>query len=238
MSDMLDTLDFDDNPTPNFEFRPLAKVSDLRKRWPALTNAKDDDVLYAALVDATREIEDRTSRRIAPFTGHLEEMALVGTNPNEYGGGGNDLPMSLQGSLGQSYASALGINGLIRRFWLDEYAPRYPEMWEYEVTELLVQTTYGSYQDVLSSNGLIDLEKTNGFAWLTIGFFAPEESRVRIVYNGGYVYDTPGSLQRACLLQAVEFLIMESEPQLRDKMSIDEIERQITKLVAPWVKGP
>jgi hypothetical protein len=47
----------------------------------------------------------------------------------------------------------------------------------------------------------------------------------------------PGSLQRACLLQAVEFLIMESEPQQRTNMSIDELERQITKLVAPWVKG-
>jgi hypothetical protein len=60
---------------------------------------------------------------------------------------------------------------------------------------------------------------------------------MRVVYNGGYVYDTPGSLQRACLLQAVEFLIMESEPQQRAHMSIDELERQITKLVAPWVKG-
>ncbi len=222
--------------TPNFEFRPLAEVKDLRKRWPALVNGKDDDVLYAALVDATREIEDRTSRRLAPFTGHIEEKGLTGVNPNEYGGGAGNTPMSLQGSLGQSYADSLGVNGLVRRFWLDEYAPRYPEMWEYQVTDMKVQTTYGSYQEVAESN-LIDLEKTNGFAWLTIGFFSPEESRIRIEYSGGYVYDTPGSLQRACLLQAVELLIMESEPQQRKEMSIDELERQITKLVAPWVKG-
>ena len=234
---MLDLLVPTTTP-PDFNFRPLASTADLRKRWPALCNGKEDPVLYAALVDATREIEDRTSRRMAPFTGHLEEMALVGQNPNEYGGGSGDMPMSLQGSLGQSYASSLGINNLVRRFWLNEYAPRYPEMWEYEVTQVMIQTTYNSWQDVLASNGMIDLEKTNGFAWLTIGFFAPEESRIRIVYNGGYVYDIPGSLQRACLLQAVEFLIMESEPQQRSHMSIDELERQITKLVAPWVKGP
>jgi hypothetical protein len=224
-------------PVPNFTFKPLATVADLQKRWPALTNGKDEETLYAALVDATREIEDRTSRRLAPFTGHVEEFGLTGINPNEYGGGSGNTPMSLQGSLGQSYADSLGVNGLIRRFWINEYAPRYPEMWEYQITSMLVQTTYSSYQDVLQSCGLIDLEKTNGFAWLTIGFFAPEESRLRVTYNGGYVYDTPGSLQRACLLQAVEFLIMESEPQLRAQMSIDELERQITKLVAPWVKG-
>lgn len=234
---MLDTL-VPGTTTPDFSFRPMASTADLRKRYPALCNGKDDEILYAALVDATREIEDRTSRRLAPFQGHLQETALVGQNPNEYGGGSGDMPMSLQGSLGQSYANSLGVNNLIRRFWIDEYAPRYPEMWEYEVTEMVVQTTYNSWQNVGASSGLIDLEKTNGFAWLQIGFFAPEESRIRIVYNGGYVNDMPGSLQRACLLQAVQFLILESEPQQRTNMSIDELERQITKLVAPWVKGP
>ena len=223
---------------PDFSFKPMASVADLQKRWPALTNGKPDDTLYAALVDATREIEDRTSRRLAPFTNHLEEGALVGINPNEYGGAGGNTPMSLQGSLGQSYADSLGVNGLIRRFWIDEYAPRYPEMWEYQVTEMRVLTTYGSWQDISPAQGnIIAMEKTNGFVWLQIGLFAPEESRIRVCYNGGYVYDTPGSLQRACLLQAVEFLIMESEPQQRKDMSIDELERQITKLVAPWVKG-
>ena len=222
---------------PSFEFKPLASVADLRTRYGALCQGKSDEVLYAALVDATREIEDRTSRRLAPFTGHIDELGLTGINPNEFGGGSGNTPMSLQGSLGQSYADSLGVNGLIRRFWLNEYAPRYPEMWEYEIVEMKVQTTYNSWQDVTRQSGLIDLEKTNGFAWLQIGFFAPEESRIRICYNGGYVYDVPGSLQRACILQAVEFLILESEPQQRSHMSIDELERQITKLVAPWVKG-
>lgn len=234
---MTNLLDYSSTVGPSFEFRPLATVADLRKRWKSLCQPKDDDTLYAALVDATREIEDRTSRRLAPFKGHLDELAMTGVNPNEYGGSDGNMPMSLQGSLGQSYANSLGVNGLIRRFWLNEYAPRYPEMWEYEITEMLVQTTYGSWQNILSQGGLIDLEKTNGFAWLQIGFFAPEESRIRIVYNGGYVNDIPGSLQRACLLQAVQFLILESEPQQRNNMSIDELERQITKLVAPWVKG-
>jgi len=229
----------DPEAVPNFEFRPMAAVADLRKRWPALCVGKADETLYAALVDSTREIEDRTSRRLAPFTGHLEEGALVGTNSNEYGGGSGNTPMSLQGSLGQSYANSLGVNNLVRRFWIDEYAPRYPEMWEYQITEMQIMTTYGSWQDISPAQGsVIAVEKTNGFVWLTIGTFAPEESRIKIVYNGGYVYDTPGSLQRACLLQAVEFLIMESEPQQRKDMSIDELERQITKLVAPWVKGP
>lgn len=223
---------------PDFSFRPMATVADLRRRWPALCNSKEDEDLYATLVDSTREIEDRTSRRLAPFTGHLEEGGLVGINPNEYGGSSGNTPMSLRGSLGQSYADSLGVNGLVRRFWLNEYAPRYPEMWEYQISEMQVQTTYGSWQDIGSGNGnLLALEKTNGFAWLTIGFFAPEESRIQIVYNGGYVYDIPGSLQRACLLQAIQFLILESEPQQRTNMSIDELERQITKLVAPWVKG-
>lgn len=224
-------------PVPDFSFKPLATVADLRKRWPALCNPKDDDVLFAALVDATREIEDRTSRRLAPFENHLDELGLTGINPNEFGGGTN-MPTSIQGSLGMSYASSLGINSLIRRFWINEYAPRYPEMWEYEITEMKVLTTYGSYQDISPQQGnILAIEKTNGFVWLQIGLFAPEESRIRVTYNGGYVYDTPGSLQRACLLQAVEFLIMESEPQQRHDMSIDELERQITKLVAPWVKG-
>ena len=188
-------------------------------------------------MDATREIEDRTSRRLAPFVGHLDELGMTGINPNELGGG-NNMPTSLQGSLGMSYASSLGINSLIRRFWLNEYAPRYPEMWEYQVTEMKVLTTYGNWQDVsVQSGNVIDIEKTNGFVWLEIGLFAPEESRIRIVYSGGYVNDIPGSLQRACLLQAVQFIILESEPQQRANMSIDELERQITKLVAPWVKG-
>ena len=223
---------------PDFSFRPMATVADLRKRWPALCNGKDDPDLYASLVDATREIEDRTSRRLAPFTGHIEESGLVGINPNEYGSGGGNMPMSLQGSLGESYANALGVNDLVRRFWINEYAPRYPEMWEYQITDMSILTTYGGLQSIGPNGGMvIAMEKTNGFVWLQSGTFGPEESRIQVTYNGGYVYDMPGSLQRACLLQAVEFLIMESEPQQRAHMSIDELERQITKLVAPWVKG-
>jgi len=234
---MTDLLGYSNTSDQKFAFRPLASVADLRTRWPALCNGKSDETLYAALVDATREIEDRTSRRLAPFTGHLDELGMTGINPNEFGGGTN-MPTSIQGALGMSYASSLGINSLIRRFWLNEYAPRYPEMWEYEILEMRVLTTYGSWQDVSVANGdVIDIEKTTGFTWLQIGLFAPEESRIRICYNGGYVNDTPGSLQRACLLQAVEFLIMEGEPQQRKDMSVDELERQITKLVAPWVKG-
>jgi hypothetical protein len=215
----------------------LASVADLMKRYPELVVDLETTTLADILAEATAHLEDRTGRRLAPFTGHIFQERLFGIDPAEYGNNA-DMPMDIYGSLGMSQAIALGASTLVRHFWLDQFAPVYPELWTYTIESMTIYRTYGDFQPIDFENGGVrGPDVTDGHVWIRLGTFAPEGSRVEVVYSGGYTNGVPPSLRRACLFQAAKFIILEFEPQTRREMNLDQIDQQIDMLIAPWVRG-
>src|SRR5690242_1674804 len=109
--------------------------------WAQLTNGAFADLVRSytdptaqteLLAEATRLCEEACGRRLAPFTGLVETERATGIDPDEYIDAGN-VPLDLAGTLGKSYAYAMGTTSLVRHGWLSEYAARYPEMWTYSI---------------------------------------------------------------------------------------------------------
>jgi hypothetical protein len=215
----------------------LATVADVQRRYPELVVDLEPALIADLLVEATAHIEDRTGRRLAPFTNHIYEDRLFGIDPSEYGNNA-DLPVDIFGSLGMSQAIALGSSNLIRHFWLDQFAPVYPELWTYNIESMTIYRTYGDYQEIdFRHGGIRGPSVTDGHCWLRLGTFAPEGSRVKVVYSGGYTEGIPPSLRRACLFMVAKFIILEFEPQIRREMDLKEIDAQVDMLVGPWIRG-
>ena len=215
----------------------LASVADFQRRYPELVVDLEPSLLADILVEATTHLEDLTGRRLAPFTGHIFQERLFGIDPMEYGNNA-DMPLDIYGSLGLSQAIALGASTLVRHFWLDQFAPVYPELWTYNIQSMTIFRTYGDYQPIeFADGGIRGPDVTDGHVWLRLGTFAPEGTRVQVVYDGGYTKGIPPSLRRACLFQAAKFVILEFEPQVRREMNLEEIESQVNKLISPWIRG-
>jgi hypothetical protein len=215
----------------------LASVADLQRRYPELVVDLEPTVLADILAEATSHLEDRTGRRLAPFKGHVFQERLFGIDPGEYGNNA-DMPMDIFGSLGLSQAIALGASTLVRHFWLDHFAPVYPELWTYTITSMQILRTYGDVQPIdFAHGGVRGPDVTDGHVWIRLGTFAPEGSRVEVIYDGGYTHGIPPSLRRACLFQAAKFIILEFEPQTRREMNLDEIDKQVDYLIGPWIRG-
>ena len=226
-------------------YTALADVDSFRRQYPELIEGLGDDeatidsIIQENLEEATSNIEDRCSRRLVPFYGHIYDDRLSGIDP--FSGGGFVSPGVLMdeiNTLGMDRARSLNYgDSQTRHLWLDEYAPRYPELWTYNIHVFMVQNTYGSWIDIVPMGLVAPPNVTDGHCWLKIGTFAPEGSRVHVVYDGGYTEGIPPSLKRACRMQAALFIVLDNEPQLRGALSVEPLAAQIDRLIAPWVKG-
>jgi hypothetical protein len=161
------------------------------------------------MIDATRVCEGIAGRRLAPFTGVPETHRATGIDPDEYTDA-TSLPMDILGSLGRSYANALGAGDQVRHCWLNEFAPRYPEMWTYSNIQVTILRSYGGSQ-VVNTASIIGAEPDSGHIWFTLGTFLPLGSLIRATYNGGYT-TVPADLGRACKLQAAVLVLGEIDP--------------------------
>lgn len=216
----------------------LATVADFQIRMPELAKNYDPLLIAETLVEATDQIETLTSRRLAPFSDYVYEDRLYGIDPNEYGDTTLGTPMPWAGTLGASYADALGDNNLIRHFWLDQFAVHHPELWTYNLQSIVLDLTYGNTMTVdFANGGLTGPAKTDGHCWMRIGTFAPEGTRITVTYGGGFTVGIPPALKRACIYQAAKFLIVDAEPVLRAAINTDELDAQITSILAPWARG-
>jgi hypothetical protein len=167
------------------------------------------DALDQLMVDATRVCEGIAGRRLAPFTGVPETHRATGIDPDEYTDA-TSLPMDVLGSLGRSYANALGAGDQVRHTWLNEFAPQYPEMWTYANLQVTILRSYGGAQTVNTAS-LIGAEPDSGHIWFTLGTFLPLGSLIRVTYDGGYT-TVPADLARACKLQAAVLALGEIDP--------------------------
>jgi hypothetical protein len=167
------------------------------------------------LAEATRQCEDQAGRRLAPFT-VTETHRAGGMDPDEYASTTN-LPVSIQSTLGMSYASALGMTNLVRHAWLDEYPPRYQDLWT--TSPAMTVTAIRSYGGTatLTTGQILDGPDDTGHVWFQLGQFIPVASRLRITYSGGYTVAIPASLVRASKFIGASVIIDELNPQSNER---------------------
>lgn len=173
-----------------------------------LARSYDQPTLDRIMVQATRACETETGRRLAPFTNVTESHRAYGIDPDEYVGG--DLPLDLVGTVGRSYANALSSTALVRRFWLREFAPQFPDMWTYTSLTVQILRSYGG-GETLTATRFEGPEPDSGHTWFNLGTFLPVGSMIRATYSGGYT-TCPGDLERACMLMAASIIVKELDP--------------------------
>lgn len=198
-----------DSPTPLATFAQLQEgpFADLVSGYT--TSSVQTDLM----TEATRLCESECGRRLAPFTSIQESHRAEGIDPDEYADSAN-LPMDLQGTLGRSYAYALGASTLVRHFWCNEYAARYPDLWSYSNTSITIVRSYGG-SEVITSSQITGPDTDSGHVWFQLGTFLPIGSYIYVTYSGGYT-TVPGDLVRACKLMAAWLAVSELNPNSTD----------------------
>lgn len=166
------------------------------------------------MVEATRACESEAGHRLAPFTSIVETHRAEGMDPDEYTDSAN-LPMDLQGTLGRSYAYALGASTLVRHCWLNEKPVRYQELWSYQVGGITVVRSYGGSENLAASQ-YVGPELDSGHIWFNLGKFIPIGSLIRVTYSGGYTVAVPADLVRACRFMAAWLALTDLNPANTD----------------------
>lgn len=198
-----------------------------------LVKGYDQQGLTDLLIESTRLCEEATGRRLAPFTGITETHRATGIDPDEYADSAN-LPMDIQGTLGRSYAYALGASSLVRHLWLNEYAPRYPEMWQYQNVQITILRSYGGTENLTSAQ-YTGAETDSGHIWYQLGMFIPVGSLARVTYSGGYVLSTPASLVRAAKFMGAYLAVKELDPASTDH-NPDQLRQDAMDCLVPWMR--
>jgi hypothetical protein len=161
------------------------------------------------MAESTRMCEEETTRRLAPFT-LTESHRAEGIDPDEYADSAN-LPMDLQGTLGRSYAYALGASTLVRHCWLNEYAPVFQDMWSYSNVSVRFVRSYGGSQVISPSQFIAGPDPDSGHMFFQLGLFLPVGSLIYATYSGGY-NPVPAGLVRAGRFMAAYLAIRDLNP--------------------------
>jgi hypothetical protein len=198
-----------------------------------LASALSDGALADFLIEGTRLCEEACDRRLAPFTMTETHMAL-GINPDEYAESAN-FPMDIQGTLGMSYASALGGTSLVSHVWLNEAPVRYPEMWAYSGVTVTVTRSYGGSQ-ILGPGQILSGPDDTGHIRFTLGTFVPVGSGIQVAYSGGYVNSIPASLVRANKYMTASIICRELNPD-DSAHDPDLLREDATAILASWQRA-
>lgn len=213
---------------------PLASASALTEgAFADLVRSYSTQALNDIMVEATRACETECARRLAPFT-ITESHRAEGVDPDEMTDSLN-LPMDLQGTLGRSYAAALGTSTLIRHVWLNEYAPVFQDMWTMTVNSVTVTRSYGGGQTV-DSTQVLQVENDTGHLWFKLGLFLPFGSWVRVNYSGGYT-TVPADLRRACVYMAAAIVVRELDPMQNVGHNATDLEALATAWLSAYVRS-
>lgn len=163
--------------------------------------------LDSLLIEATRACETECHRRLTRFT-VTETHRADGVDPDEYADT-TSIPIDFAGTLGRSYAMALGAQSLVRHLWVDQYPAEFPEMWTYSNVSALIIRSFGGSQPVPASQ--LTGPEPDGHLWFQLGTFLPIGSLVRVTYSGGYT-TVPKDLVRACKFMAASLAVTELDP--------------------------
>lgn len=186
------------------------------------------------MVEATRACEGACSgRRLAPFT-TTETHRAEGIDPDEYGDTASNMPLDLAGTLGRSYANALGVADQVRHLWLTHRAWAYPEYWgPYTVTGLTIFRSIGGSQLVTVST-VQGPDPDTGHVWFPLGTFLPAGSIIQVTYTGGYG-TIPADLGRACKAMAASIIIKELDPNMGSAHDPDLLRDEAIEFLAPYM---
>lgn len=190
---------------------PLATSADMQTGMFAdLIRDYDPDGRDQLMIEATRVCEGIADRRLAPFTALPESHRATGVDPDE-AAQSTGLPVSVQATLAASYSNAMAGSGdMVRHVWLNEYAPRYADMWTYSDLQVTVFLSIGGSQ-TFPAPQLLGAEPDSGHIWFQLGSFIPLGSQISVVYSGGYT-TVPADLGRACKLSAAVLALGELDP--------------------------
>lgn len=213
---------------------PLCSVEDFEaSAYNDLVRQFEGAEISEILADATRLCEEACSRRLAPFT-ITETVRATGIDPDEYAEGAS-IPLDIQGTLGMSYAAALGGMSLVRKFWLHEYPCRYPDMWAYSNVSVTIIRSYGGTQQ-LSPGQILDGPDDTGQIRVTLGTFLPIGSSIRVTYSGGYTVAVPSSLVRACKMMAAHLVVRELDPE-STAHDPDQLRADALEILGQWARA-
>lgn len=201
----------------------------------SITSFYDPAYLQTMISRASRAVESKCGRRLAPFTVTESHMAS-GVDINGVGSAGDALPMSLAGSLGLDRARAYGAtSGSVRDVWLEQWAPRYPELWTYSNMSVTLQRALDDVQQIASP--LINLPAVDtGHLRLRLGTYCPPGTIINVTYSGGYTVAIPDDLVEACRLQLIKMLILENEPQNRPGLDTADLDGEILGYLAEYMR--
>ena len=209
--------------------QPLCTPAELQTgAFADLTRAFDPEALLDFCEEATRQAESIADRRFVPFT-LTESLRADAVDPDELGLATSGIPLDLSATLGSSYAAALGsVGNLVRRLWLSECAPLYPEMWAYSDVSVNVTLSIGGTQPVQVMRGP---QNDTGALWLHLGTFVPQGSLVEVTYTGGY-QTIPANLRRAGKYLAAAICCRELDPAMTGAHNADTLE----ELACKWLQ--
>lgn len=211
---------------------PLATVAQMQEgAFSDLVRGYTPQAMTDLMLEATRACESECDRRLAPFTALVETHRADGIDPDEYTDAAN-LPMDVRSEIGASYARALGASSLVRHLWLNEYAPRYQDLWAYSNIQITIIRSYGGSEQ-LSTAQFIGAETDTGHIWYQLGLFIPVGSMARVTYSGGY-QTVPQDLVRACKYMAASIAVAELDPSQTAERSADELENKAVGMLAAY----
>lgn len=218
-----------DAPTPLATFADLSSgpFADL------VSGYSTPDAQNQLMIEATRACESACDRRLAPFT-VTETHRATGMDPDEYTDAAN-LPMDIHGTIGWSYAMALGASTLVRHVWLNEFACRFPEFWSYSNIAVTIIRSYGGSQNMAVSQ-LVGPEPDSGHLWFQLGTFLPIGSLIRVTYSGGYT-TVPADLVRACKYMAASIVVRELDPAQAGGHDPDLLYNNACKALKPYMRS-
>lgn len=213
---------------------PLASRDDFMAIKGLATVVRDMTVeqVDTLMLRATRSVEAKCDRRLAPFT-ITETSRAEGVDPADPGF--NGWPLDLIAALGRSEAMSLGTTTLVRDVWLRQYAPVMPEQWTYSDIGIELARAFGDTEQV-NTLFLEGPEPDTGHMRFQLGTFCPVGTTIRVTYSGGYD-PIPQDLATATLYTAAKQAIRFAELETRKGMDISDLDETILDLLVPFIRS-
>ena len=186
------------------------------------------------MIQASYAVEDYCNVRLAPFTGLQESARAVAMDVDEAW----DVytPLDQASALAMSRAQSLGAAQLVRHTWLRNRPPTRNDLWQGQVTDILVLRAVSGSQDIGASSvsGAIQYEQDTGHIRFFYGSFIPPGSTLLVTYNGGY-NPVPGSLVMATCIKAAIIAITTFAPSAAKDLDLAVMKGEYAELTAAFV---
>jgi hypothetical protein len=216
-------------------YKPLATVEDmLDGPFRYMLQGASDTFAASTMTRASRNIESRCTRRLAPFGPVTQSERAEGVASDDPGY--TAMPMSMTSTLALSRAQAFGASAgnLVRDVWLADFAPEWPELWTYSDVSVLIRPPLGGDGQTVRPDALEGPQPDTGHLRLPFGTYCPIGSTIEVTYSGGYTRGTPDDLVQAAMLQAAKLLILSVSPERRADLSTADLNDEIDRLLRPY----